>query len=345
MAGLAADDTPPLRPRHADLVEQRVALGLVVRAAHGVRRGDHDRHVAEALFRLGEPEQVETRTAAGSPRRSRAARPRASRPRTRDRTRPETSWNASQRWRPISDRLAMSVLTTRTARSPFSPQRLHERGRPRRTRRSDENGRHLVIIASLGPRARLASHLTGEFHPRGVHVHIVGDEDAAFAQRVPGGLETEAHALIGVLAVVHEEVDRADAVEQRRELVLRPTEHQLPTIAKRRRYPSSPAPSPAGSPRRPCRPRTSSRTPRRRLPEGRSSAARPRRCPPGRATGRRSRHRCTPRSRRRPAAAAPAGAGRAGAPRRSRPARDAAGVVDRWPRASGLGRCPRTPPC
>ena len=119
---------------------------------------------------------------------------------------------------------------------PVLPQRPHERGRPRRTRRRTRT----VVTCDhreLGAESlRLASHLTGEFHPRGVHVHVVGDEDAAFAQRVPGGPKLEAHALIGVLAVVHEEVDRADAVEQRRELVLRPTEHQLPTIAKRRRH-------------------------------------------------------------------------------------------------------------
>src|SRR4029450_5686118 len=58
----------------------------------------------------------------------------------------------------------------------------------------------------------------------------------ALAQGRPSRRELEAHALVRVLAVVHEEVDLADAVEQGRKLVLGAPEHQVPPVSQLRRH-------------------------------------------------------------------------------------------------------------
>ncbi len=56
-----AGHAPPRGASHADPVEQRVRLGLVVRAADRLGRGDQHGDALEALLRRGEPRQVERR--------------------------------------------------------------------------------------------------------------------------------------------------------------------------------------------------------------------------------------------------------------------------------------------
>ncbi len=51
----------------------------------------------------------------------------------------------------------------------------------------------------------------GEARERLRRVHVVGDEHAAAAERGPGRVELEPHAVERVLAVVHERVDRRRA--------------------------------------------------------------------------------------------------------------------------------------
>jgi hypothetical protein len=85
-------------------------------------------------------------------------------------------------------------------------------------------------------RLRLAADFPRELFPRSVHVDVVRDERTADAQRLPRRPELEAHALVGVLAVVHEEVDLAETLEQRRQFLLRSPEHELPAVSKRRRH-------------------------------------------------------------------------------------------------------------
>src|SRR5205085_7423454 len=58
---VCATHPAPLWPTNPDRVEQRVALGLVVRAANRVGGGDEDARVAEFTLRLGEGEELERR--------------------------------------------------------------------------------------------------------------------------------------------------------------------------------------------------------------------------------------------------------------------------------------------
>src|SRR3989440_6981449 len=73
---------------------------------------------------------------------------------------------------------------------------------------------------SAGQADRNPALLSGEAAKGLGRVDVVGDQHAARAHGGPGRVELEPHAVEGVLAVVHERVDRPQAAEQRRQLVL-----------------------------------------------------------------------------------------------------------------------------
>src|SRR5436305_3762965 len=77
---------------------------------------------------------------------------------------------------------------------------------------------------------RRASLLAGEAGKCLGGVHVVGEQHAALPQVGPGLAEFEPHAVERMLAVVHERADRAEPVEQRRQLVLRAPENQCPAL-------------------------------------------------------------------------------------------------------------------
>src|SRR5439155_13091401 len=61
---------------------------------------------------------------------------------------------------------------------------------------------------------------------------VVRDQHTALSERRVGGPELERHALIGMLAVVHEQVDLAQAPDQGRQFLLAAAEDQLPALPK-----------------------------------------------------------------------------------------------------------------
>src|SRR5512132_2649551 len=164
----------------------------------------------------------------------------------------------------------MSVPTTRTSRSPFSRRartsaavpgapaadtktvvtafassdswfdrsvQTDARAKPARPEDGTASGASLTDHRELrAERLGLAADVARELRPRRVHVHVVGNQETVLAQRSPRRPELEAHALVGVLAVVHEEVDLTDAVEQRRKLVLRAPEDEMPSFPELRRH-------------------------------------------------------------------------------------------------------------
>src|SRR5439155_1453235 len=61
-------------------------------------------------------------------------------------------------------------------------------------------------------------------------VDVVREQEAARSQMRPGGTELEPHALVGVLTVVHERIDRPQTLEQRRQHLLAPPEDERPAL-------------------------------------------------------------------------------------------------------------------
>ena len=81
-------------------------------------------------------------------------------------------------------------------------------------------------------RDRLALLLPREAREGLRRVDVVRDQHAALAEPRPRARELEPHAVERVLAVVHEGVDRTQALEQRRELVLAAAEPERPALAQ-----------------------------------------------------------------------------------------------------------------
>src|SRR5439155_16780344 len=82
----------------------------------------------------------------------------------------------------------------------------------------------------LPERDRRLAGVAGELGEGVVPVPVVRDERTAFAERRPRGAELEVDALVRVLAVVHEEVDRPEPLEEGRELLLAPADGEVPPL-------------------------------------------------------------------------------------------------------------------
>src|SRR5205085_12091150 len=80
----------------------------------------------------------------------------------------------------------------------------------------------------LSERDRRSARVVRELVEGGVPVPVVGDERAAVPERRPRGTELEVHALVRVLAVVDEQVDRTEPLEEGRKLLLAAANREAP---------------------------------------------------------------------------------------------------------------------